>query len=130
MLNPHVTDPKVGSVRHVIVADTDEEAERIGRRAWTAYHRNFPKRGYEDGADPTTGAGGGAPGGPSLGGNFDLALKVEASLAGSPATVGAFVERYRAESEMNYFVGAFQWGDITHSEAMRSMELFGAAAIA
>ena len=24
----------------------------------------------------------------------------------------------------NYFVGSFQWGDLTHEQAMRSIELF------
>ena len=26
---------------------------------------------------------------------------------------------------MNYLVGSFQWGNITHAQAMRSLELFG-----
>jgi len=34
------------------------------------------------------------------------------------------VVRYNADSQCNYFVGSFQWGDITHREASRSMELF------
>jgi alkanesulfonate monooxygenase SsuD/methylene tetrahydromethanopterin reductase-like flavin-dependent oxidoreductase (luciferase family) len=118
-LNRHIADPFIGSVRHLFVADTDAEAEAIGRRAWHAYHGNFPKRGHEQ-------AEGAAPGGgPSLGGDFDLARKVEAVVVGSPATVGEYVQRYAAGSDMNYFAASFQWGDLTHAEAMRSLRLFG-----
>jgi alkanesulfonate monooxygenase SsuD/methylene tetrahydromethanopterin reductase-like flavin-dependent oxidoreductase (luciferase family) len=117
-LNPLLDDPKIGSTRHVFVADTDAEAKSIGRRAWGAYHLNFPKRGWEQPSQP------GATGGPSLGGDFDLAMKVEAAVVGSAATVRDYVQRYASESGANYFVGAFQWGDLTHAEALHSLRLF------
>jgi alkanesulfonate monooxygenase SsuD/methylene tetrahydromethanopterin reductase-like flavin-dependent oxidoreductase (luciferase family) len=123
-LNPQVSDPVVGSVRHVFVADTDAEAEAIGRRAWTAYHNNFPKRGHgPEHAGPTA-----AVGGPSMGGNFDLARQVETAVVGSPETIAAFLNLYATESDLSYFVGAFQWGDLTHAEAVHSMKLFAAVA--
>jgi alkanesulfonate monooxygenase SsuD/methylene tetrahydromethanopterin reductase-like flavin-dependent oxidoreductase (luciferase family) len=124
-VNPHVSDPKIGSSRHLFVADTDAQAESAARRAWHVYHGNFPKRGYESGEHPTPPPGAPRPLGPSMGGDFDLARKVEAVVVGSPETVREYVERYAAEGEANYFVGAFQWGDLTHAEAMRSLELFG-----
>lgn len=113
-LNPQVTDPLIGTARHIFVADSDAEAEQTARRAWWAYHLNFPKRGYE-----TPSAGG-----PSMGGDFDLARKVEAVVAGSPETVRAYVEQYAAVEGANYFVGAFQWGDLSHAEALHSLTLF------
>ena len=128
-LNPQIDAPKIGSVRHVFVAPTDAEAEQRGRQAWTAYHHNFPKRGYETGEHPTPPPGARPALGPSLGGDFDLARHAEACVAGSPETVGAYVRRYAAESDANYFVGAFQWGDITHEEALRSLRLFAEAAL-
>jgi alkanesulfonate monooxygenase SsuD/methylene tetrahydromethanopterin reductase-like flavin-dependent oxidoreductase (luciferase family) len=123
-LNPHVPEPRVGSARHIFVAETDAAAETVARRAWRAYHHNFPKRGYESGEHPTPPPGVSPPPGPSMGGDFDLAQKVEAAVVGSPETVRAYVQRYAAESGMNYFVGAFQWGDLTHDEARRSLQLF------
>ena len=45
-------------------------------------------------------------------------------LVGSPATVRDQLATYLEESGANYFVGSFQWGDLTHHEAMHSMELF------
>ena len=92
--------------------------------AWLAYHHNFPKRGYgPEHAGPTAAAGG-----PSLGGNFDFARQVETAVVGSPETIGRFLGRYASESGMAYFVGAFQWGDLTHDEALHSLELFAKAA--
>jgi alkanesulfonate monooxygenase SsuD/methylene tetrahydromethanopterin reductase-like flavin-dependent oxidoreductase (luciferase family) len=128
-LNPQIDDPKIGAVRHIFVAETDAEAEERGRRAWTAYHHNFPKRGYEGGELPTPQPGERPSAGPSLGGDFDLARHVEACVAGSPETVKAYVQRYAAESGSNYFVGSFQWGDVTHEEALRSLRLFADVAI-
>ena len=123
-LNPQVSDPVLGSVRHVFVAETEEEAEEVGRRAWLAYHHNFPKRGH---AVEAAGAAAGH-GGPSLGGDFNLAVKVETALVGTPETVAAFLNRYATDSGLGYFVGSFQWGDITHSEALRSLTLFAQVA--
>jgi len=34
-----------------------------------------------------------------------------------------------AESGANYFVAAFQWGSMTHEQALRSVELFGTGVI-
>lgn len=127
-LNPHIEDPKIGSARHIFVAETDAEAEARARQAWHVYHRNFPKRGYEH-LEPAPSQDGRAAG-PSLGGDFDLARRVEAVVVGSPETVRDYVQRYAADSRMNYFVGAFQWGDLTHEEALRSLRLFGTEVMA
>ncbi len=35
--NPHVTDPWIAQCQAVVVAETDEKAETIGRRAWSSY---------------------------------------------------------------------------------------------
>lgn len=123
-LNPQIAEPVIGSVRHVFVAATDAAAETIGRRAWTAYHHNFLKRGHHaENAGATA-----AVGGPSMGGNFDLARQVETAVVGSPETVATYLDRYATEGELGYFVGAFQWGDLTHAEALHSMELFAEVA--
>jgi len=128
-VNGHIAAPLVGSSRHVFVADTDAEAERIARRAFRVYAGNFAKRGWA-GPGPETRPDGTVvplPGkGPGMGGDLDLAMKVEAALVGSPATVRAYVQAYAAQTGANYFVGAFQWGDLTHAEAMRSLDLFAA----
>ena len=34
-----------------------------------------------------------------------------------------YLDQY-VESEANYFVCSFKWGDLTHDQAMRSLQLF------
>src|SRR5258706_452024 len=45
--------------------------------------------------------------------------------AGSPAAVRDYMDEYVATGA-NYFVCSFQWGDLSHEQAMRSIELFTA----
>jgi len=102
------------------LTDGSFDAPFLWRLGWTA------------GSGPVTSAGGAsAPigGGPSLGGDFDLACRVEACVAGSPETIGRYLERFEGERMPNYFVGAFQWGDLTHREALHSLELFASVAM-
>jgi alkanesulfonate monooxygenase SsuD/methylene tetrahydromethanopterin reductase-like flavin-dependent oxidoreductase (luciferase family) len=127
-LNGHIAEPFVGSTRHLVVADTDAEAEAIARASWPVYNRNFAKRG-QDGPGPETSSDGEIKalpaGGPGLGGDVNRAFELERCVVGSPETVLAHVERYTLEAGVNYFVSSFQWGSITHEQAMRSLELFG-----
>ena len=49
----------------------------------------------------------------------------EASLiAGTPATVRAKIEEQLDQSQANYFVARFAYGELTHEESVRSLELF------
>ena len=45
------------------------------------------------------------------------------ALAGSPASVREYLDEYLTTGA-NYFVASFQWGDLGHEQAMRSIELF------
>ncbi len=45
------------------------------------------------------------------------------ALAGSPASVREYMDEY-LETGANYFVCSFQWGKLTHEQAMQSLELF------
>ena len=45
------------------------------------------------------------------------------ALAGSPAAVKRYMAEYE-ETGANYFVCSFQWGDLSHETAMRSIQLF------
>ncbi|MBV9323338.1 MAG: LLM class flavin-dependent oxidoreductase [Chloroflexi bacterium] len=118
-------EPRVGSTRHLLVADTDEEAYVIAARAWNVYAAHFNATstridGHALERSATIGSGG----------SQDVAERIAAGvlLAGSPATVrdklGSYLDRVGPGH--NYLVAAFQWGDLTHAEAMRSMELYAA----
>ena len=41
--NPHVDTPRIAQCQGVVIADTDEEAEAIARRAWDAYTRTLQR---------------------------------------------------------------------------------------
>ena len=114
--NPGVATPTIGATRHIYVAPTREAAHARARGAWQRYDENLSKLWRAHGTEPIMS--------PSLKGNFDLAIGAQVLLADTPDSVRAHVEALRAESGIDYFVGAFAWGDLTHAEVMASMRLF------
>jgi alkanesulfonate monooxygenase SsuD/methylene tetrahydromethanopterin reductase-like flavin-dependent oxidoreductase (luciferase family) len=112
-LNPHVTEPRIGINRQVIVADTDAEAEAIARAVHPRWARSFVKL-WADHGDTTyvhrT--------------NLDAALRSETILAGSPDRVRVQVARLIEATGVDYVIGAFAWGDLTLAQSMRSLRLF------
>ena len=61
--------------------------------------------------------------------DVDTAFASGALVVGSPATIREYLQRYAAETGANYFVGSFHWGDLSHQEACRSLELFASEAM-
>ena len=143
--------PMIGLVVHMVIADTDEEAIRIATPAWEKYRWNLaaPRRleaekrnltQFMSTKDGSFGFVGDRPSGlPSRELRRDIDAELErfdvhkkapnpnrlggVALAGSPAAVREYMDEYVA-SGANYFVCSFQWGDLTHEHAMRSIELF------
>ena len=117
--NPGVSEPIIGVARHLFVADTDDEAQSRAAAAFRVYHQNltvlFKKYNVE--FPPPLGD-------PTLGGDAKRALQVEALVAGSPETIRAHVDKTIETTGLDYFVGSFAWGDLSHAESMRSLELF------
>jgi len=133
--------PLYGGMKHIFIADTDDEARERAITAYNSYRTHFAKPAptggeategtsgafndaakrsiwFRDQANTTATRQGPAALEP------EKALELEALLAGSPATIRDFMTRYAEGSGANYFVGAFQWGDLTHKEASHSLELF------
>ena len=115
--NPGVAEPTIGATCHLYVGETDELARQRVRSAFQRYHQNLTSlwARYDE---PLPG------GGPTLGGDVDLALKVGALVAGSPDSVAAHIRELADAADINYFIGAFAWGDLSHTEAMASLRLF------
>jgi alkanesulfonate monooxygenase SsuD/methylene tetrahydromethanopterin reductase-like flavin-dependent oxidoreductase (luciferase family) len=44
-------------------------------------------------------------------------------VAGTPETIREYMDEY-VSTGANYFVASFQWGSLSHEQAMRSVELF------
>ena len=146
-------EPMIGLVVHMVVADTDQEALAIARPAWEKYRWNLaaPRRleaekrnltQFMSTRDGSFGFVGDRPAGlPSRELRRDIDAELErfdqvkkgshpnrlggVALAGTPAAVREYMDEY-LETGANYFVCSFQWGDIQHEAAMRSIELFAA----
>jgi alkanesulfonate monooxygenase SsuD/methylene tetrahydromethanopterin reductase-like flavin-dependent oxidoreductase (luciferase family) len=120
--NPGVATPIVGAVRHIFIASNRDAALERAREAWRAYDYNAMSLWRARGVTP--------PGeGPSFGGDFDRALAANLVLAGDADDAISHVKALRDEAALDYFVGAFAWGDLTHEEAMASLGLFADAVV-
>jgi alkanesulfonate monooxygenase SsuD/methylene tetrahydromethanopterin reductase-like flavin-dependent oxidoreductase (luciferase family) len=106
--------PNIGIGRFIVVADTDEEALALGRRAYPKWHDNFTflfrKHGRKQ-QHPR----------PS---DFDALLARGQGVAGSPQTVSKWLRSQVESTGANYIVGQFAFGDLTATETQRSVELF------
>jgi alkanesulfonate monooxygenase SsuD/methylene tetrahydromethanopterin reductase-like flavin-dependent oxidoreductase (luciferase family) len=107
----------IGISRHVVVAETDETALRIARRAYPRWRESFRWLFARHGAEPRV-IGIYPP-------TFDELMKLDNATAGSPATVRRFIEQEVKASKLNYFAPWLAFGDMTLAETLRSIELFG-----
>lgn len=114
-LNPHVKLPRVGINKLIFVADSDREAEAVARPAhsvwWASLTYLLRRRGVT------------APELANMA-DYDRAAGSGGILIGSPATVCFEVQRMIDETGVNYLIGAFQWGSLSHAQALNSMRLF------
>jgi alkanesulfonate monooxygenase SsuD/methylene tetrahydromethanopterin reductase-like flavin-dependent oxidoreductase (luciferase family) len=120
-LNPHVERPLVGSSQYVCIADTDEEARRIGERALDVLARHL---GRSVGREPPHLQDPDRPEPPT-----PLVKAVQSRapgvlLCGTAKTVRDHYVRYAAEGNANYIVINVPFGDMTHAEAERTLDAF------
>jgi len=108
--------PNIGLGRFIVVANTDEDAMRIARRAYPKWHRSFYHLYVLRGGAPAH----------QRPADLDGLMQIGQGIAGSPATVTAFLKAQMEETKANYLVGQFAFGDISLVEALRSLELFTA----
>jgi alkanesulfonate monooxygenase SsuD/methylene tetrahydromethanopterin reductase-like flavin-dependent oxidoreductase (luciferase family) len=143
----------IGLVVHLVIAETDAEALEAAKPAWEKYRWNLaaPRRleaekrnltQFMKSKDGSFGFVGERPAGlPARETRRDIDAELErfdqqksrphpnrlggVALAGSPRAVIEYMDEYLATGA-NYFVCSFQWGDLSHAQAMRSIELFAA----
>jgi len=106
--------PLMGLGRFIVVADTDAQANAIARRAYPHWHagfthlftlHGFPQRHPR----PET---------------WDKLVAQDRGIAGSPATVTAYLRAQMAQTLCNYCVVQTAFGDQSEAELNRSMDLF------
>ena len=108
--------PLLGVNRHIIIADTEEDALATARRGYPAWRRHMGQLWHK----------------------YNVPFPLEAALpedgrvlqqhgdaiAGTPAQVRDYIAGEIAATGVNYYVCDFAFGTISHDEAMRSTELF------
>jgi alkanesulfonate monooxygenase SsuD/methylene tetrahydromethanopterin reductase-like flavin-dependent oxidoreductase (luciferase family) len=105
-----------GVGRHVVVAETDEAALAIARRAYPRWRRSFFWLFERHGAQPRVAA--------LYPKTFDELAALKTGVAGSPATVRDFIRAEIEATATNYFVPRLAFGDMTLEESLRSIDLF------
>ena len=145
------TDPKVGLVVHMVIAETDEKAIELATPAWEQYRWNLAaprrieaeKRGltqFQKSTDGSFGFVGDRPKNlPNRETRKDIEAEIErfdqqskendptrlggVALAGSPDSVRRYMEEY-IETGANYIMCSIQWGNLSHDTAIKSIDLF------
>jgi alkanesulfonate monooxygenase SsuD/methylene tetrahydromethanopterin reductase-like flavin-dependent oxidoreductase (luciferase family) len=112
--HPNAT-PLLGLARFVIMAETDEAALTIARRAYPLWHRHFHHLFRLHGTSPAFG---------DRPPHFDQIKDGGRGIAGSPTTVARMIKSQMEEAGTNYFVAQFAFGDLTLAEVMQTVELF------
>jgi len=112
-INNGTSDPKQGQTRHIFIAQTDAEAKEEARSAWARWCDNINYLWNIGGSDNLKHLY-----------DYDAMLADERIIVGSPKSVREQVWRSIDMSGINYFIGVFAWGNISHEKSMRSMRYF------
>jgi alkanesulfonate monooxygenase SsuD/methylene tetrahydromethanopterin reductase-like flavin-dependent oxidoreductase (luciferase family) len=107
--------PLIGVNRYIIVADSDEEALDIGRKAWPRFFSNFIKLWRKHGAEPVNA---------KLPPDFDQLLASRHAVAGTPETVTKELKAQILDGGLNYLIGSYVFGDMLHGDVVKSVKLF------
>jgi alkanesulfonate monooxygenase SsuD/methylene tetrahydromethanopterin reductase-like flavin-dependent oxidoreductase (luciferase family) len=114
-LNGHVAMPKIGILRLVVVADSDEAAAAAARAAHGVWYRSITQLWHEHGDHDIDGLF-----------SWETAVESKSILFGSPPRVREEMQQLVTASECNYVICAFAWGLLSREQSLRSMRLFAA----
>ena len=112
-LNGHVAEPRLGIVRQVYVAETNEEALATAHAAHGDWYRSITKLWHDHDDHSVDGLF-----------TWETATQYETMIFGAPARVREQIGRLVEESRCNYVICAFAWGTLPHLQTMRSLQLF------
>lgn len=108
--------PRIGITRHVVVAETDAQAERIAKAAYPRWREAMEFLWKRSGQDfllkeiyPL---------------EFEALQAIGHGIAGSPATVRDYVARLEREAGINYMLCQMVFGDMNFDDASHSIRLF------
>jgi alkanesulfonate monooxygenase SsuD/methylene tetrahydromethanopterin reductase-like flavin-dependent oxidoreductase (luciferase family) len=108
--------PAIGLLRHVVVADTDAEAERLARRAFARWRASFTdlweRRKVQFPLEHL------------LPRDWDGYVRQGLAIAGTPQTVREFLTEQTRAASANFLLGQMVFGAMHEHEARHSLELF------
>lgn len=110
--NAHVDKPFLAKTQHLVIADTDAEAEKIGLNAhaeWNAHMHHLTRKAGRPPVHNTE------PYSPDSAHNL---------ITGTPRSVREKVQEMLDKTSINYLLCVFSFGDIAAEHAERSLELF------
>jgi alkanesulfonate monooxygenase SsuD/methylene tetrahydromethanopterin reductase-like flavin-dependent oxidoreductase (luciferase family) len=109
--------PRIGITRHIVVADSDAQAQQIARDAYPRWRAAMEFLWQRSGQDfalkeiyPL---------------EFDALQAIGHGIAGSPATVRDYIARLEREAGVNYVLCQMVFGDMNFDDATHSIKLFG-----
>ena len=109
--------PGIGITRHVVVADTDAEAQRIAQAAYPRWRSAMDYIWRRSGVAftlkeiyPT---------------DFAALQQIGHGIAGAPSTVRDYIARLQEETGVNTVLCQMVFGDMSFSDVSHSIELFG-----
>jgi alkanesulfonate monooxygenase SsuD/methylene tetrahydromethanopterin reductase-like flavin-dependent oxidoreductase (luciferase family) len=112
---PGAEPPKFGMVRYMVLADSEDKALEIGRRAYRRWWSNFMMLWLKHGIPPTN---------VSYPPEIDGQMADGRAIVGTPAKALEMLRAQLANSGANYLVCRFAFGDLTLSESLHTLELF------
>jgi alkanesulfonate monooxygenase SsuD/methylene tetrahydromethanopterin reductase-like flavin-dependent oxidoreductase (luciferase family) len=127
--NPHVREPWIAQSQTVVIADTDEEAEAIGRRAW-AYYMGTVARSH--GLVPPHRQGSEIPEPDNPLATMFMAMDPIENELVVTGTVDRIRDYYLDQAKRglaNYFIVGTPAGDMTADEVRRTLDAFAAEVI-
>jgi alkanesulfonate monooxygenase SsuD/methylene tetrahydromethanopterin reductase-like flavin-dependent oxidoreductase (luciferase family) len=110
--NAHVAAPFLARTQHLVIADTDAEAEALGLKAydkWASHIHHLTRKLGRPDVHKTT--------------PYD-ADSAQRLIAGAPRTVLEKLQEMLRLTGANYLLCIFSFGDLAPDDAMRSLELF------
>ncbi len=107
----------IGALRHVVVAPSDEEAQRIAK---PAYEHHLASLNWLRNRHGSAAGGLNVPRGQT----FEGGRAEGAVIAGSPATVAATIAQQTEALGTNYLLTYMFFGTLSYADARRSLDLF------
>lgn len=115
--SPHGREPMpmIGMSRHIVVADSADDAWSIGARAYAKWHESLMFLWRAHGSVPAT---------LSFPESFADAVAAGYCIVGTPDVVREQVRQQVESADVNYLLCRMAFGDLTYTESLKSIELF------